>query len=390
MKAKSVIVSVIVAVVVLGPVGWRIYQKQQENVGKKSVVTEIAVDAVAIERRDIRDLRLFTGSLTPWTAYDVAAKVSGNWMREGEIHIGEVVTPGQFIGKIDDSDYREELEQAQANYNVSLAQLEEAKILLEQRIKEFDRQKELTKVNAKAIYESAEYAVKSQEAAVKVKGAELARQAALLNIARNRVADTEVVNQLKIDGAHWIVADKMVALGDLVVTNQPIVRLEDIGRLKAVINVIEKDYGSLRFGQEVDLTTDAYPEKTFKGKIIHIAQSLQSKSRQAQVEIEVPNPDLQLKPGMFTRAYLEFGSRANAQLVPRSSVIRRQEQTGVFLLEAVTRKALFRPVHTGIVVGDKIEVISPELKYPVITLGNHLLADMANVLPPEQFRKKDE
>ena len=80
--------------------------------------------------------------------------------------------------------------------------------------------------------------------------------------------------------------------------NQALLTIAELDRLYAVIYAIERDYPSLKIGQVARLSTDAYPGEVFEGKISRIAQVLQDNTRQAAVQIEVPNKDLRLKPGM--------------------------------------------------------------------------------------------
>ena len=133
------------------------------------------------------------------------------------------------------------------------------------------------------------------------------------------------------------------------------------------------------------MTTDAYPDRIFTARVSKISQILQENSRQAYVLLEIPNADLALKPGMFVRLYLEFDRRTGATVVPRSALIKRGGRTGVFRLSPNDAKAYFVEVQTGIVADEEVEIISPELTAPVITLGNHLLSDGAPVLVPEAF-----
>jgi len=117
----------------------------------------------------------------------------------------------------------------------------------------------------------------------------------------------------------------------------------------------------------------AYPGKVFAGVIRRIAPLLKESSRQARVEVEIPNGDHLLKPGMFVRAQVEFARHAEATLVPISALVRRDGKEGVFLI-GVPR--LLRPVHpvtTGIINGETAEVMAPAISGEVVTLGNHLL-----------------
>lgn len=385
MKLKKV-TTVIVVLAASGLLGYKIYDKIQasKNIKQKGAAFAVAIEIVPMERKDIRDLRLFTGSLEPWANYNVAPKVGGYWVKSGNIKMGEPLPLNGFIGKIDDTEYQQAFQQAQANYDVTLAQLAEAQATLELRRREFQRQQELEKITSKAQLETAEYTMKSQEASVQVKAAELKRQAAALEIAQIQLNDTVISNLITDPQSRAFVAEKLVNIGDLVSPNQVILKVVDIGRLNAKISVIEKDYPYLKVGQLAEISTDAYPNKIFYGKIKHIAQNLQSKSRQAEVEVQIDNESLELKPGMYVRVFLEFAKHDNAQVVPRNAIVKQHDKEGIFLLDAPNEQALFVPVQTGIVLDDKVEILKPtNIRQPIITLGNHLLVHNSKVLIPK-------
>ena len=173
--------------------------------------------------------------------------------------------------------------------------------------------------------------------------------------------------------------------GALLASNEPIVSVAELDPLRAFIYVIERDYPYLGIDQPATLTTDAYPDREFQGKVARIAQLMQDTTRQAAVQLEIPNPELKLKPGMFVRVQLQFKSKENATVVPRNAVVKRNGKQGVFTLDVKGGKAHFVPVETGITAGERIEILSPELRDPVVTLGNHLLTDDVSVLVPKQF-----
>jgi RND family efflux transporter MFP subunit len=183
--------------------------------------------------------------------------------------------------------------------------------------------------------------------------------------------------------------------GALVQMNQPIVSILENNPLVAVVFVIERDYPKMAIGQQALITTDAYPGRMFTGRIRRIAPLMKETSRQARVEIEVPNPDHRLKPGMFVRAQVEFATHPNATLVPFSALVRRAGREGIFLVatpgaaspsgrKGATRQARFVPVTTGIVNGETVEVVEPEVSGLVVTLGNHLLENGSGVIVPQQ------
>ena len=102
------------------------------------------------------------------------------------------------------------------------------------------------------------------------------------------------------------------------------------------------------------------------------------------MQLEIPNPELKLKPGMFVRVRLEFASKDNAVVIPRNAIVKRDGRQGVFEIDPEKRIAQFVPVELGISSGNRVEILSPDLKRAVATLGNHLLTDGVPVLIPEE------
>jgi RND family efflux transporter MFP subunit len=165
--------------------------------------------------------------------------------------------------------------------------------------------------------------------------------------------------------------------------NDPIVSVVDLSTVVAVIYVIERDFPEIRLGQRASVTTDAYPDRTFQGTVVRKAPVLKEESRQARVEIEVPNPDGALAPGMFVRAEIQFDEHPDATVVPVSALVRRNGRRGVFLVDREEMTARFMPVRPGIVEGRVAEVSDPPLEGLVVTLGQHLLADGAKIRLPD-------
>jgi multidrug efflux pump subunit AcrA (membrane-fusion protein) len=131
------------------------------------------------------------------------------------------------------------------------------------------------------------------------------------------------------------------------------------------------------------VTTDALPGKSFKGTIVRLAPLLKETSRQARVEIEIPNLWEILKPGMFVRVQILFAEHEDVTVIPLTSLARRDGEQGVFLVDPVEKVAHFTPVQLGIAGVESAEVISPPLTGLVVTLGHHLLEDGSAVILPE-------
>jgi RND family efflux transporter MFP subunit len=180
-----------------------------------------------------------------------------------------------------------------------------------------------------------------------------------------------------------VVGERFVDEGAILKANDPIVSILDLSAITCVINVIERDYFRVREGQQALISTDAFPEKTFTGSIARIAPLLQENSRQARVEINIPNPDELLKPGMFVRVQIELADIENATVVPLAALIKRNEQQGVFIADLENMTSKFVPVTVGVVNNELAQIIEPQLSGSVVTMGQYLLEDGASIVLPQ-------
>jgi RND family efflux transporter MFP subunit len=210
--------------------------------------------------------------------------------------------------------------------------------------------------------------------------AQVAQREAAVKSAEVQLAYTKIHGEWEGDKRDRYVGKRYVDGGAMLTSYTPIISVVDLTRLRAQIHVIERDYPLIRVGQEAKVTTDAYPGKPFTGRIARVAQILQETSRQALVEVEIPNDELLLKPGMFVRLAIEFAKHEDATVIPHAALVRYKDQTGVFLLGPEGKAVSFVPVQTGIVNGTFVEVLAPALSGSVVTLGHHLLSDGAAVL----------
>jgi RND family efflux transporter MFP subunit len=427
---------VIVAIVLLGLLGWRIYVEVSAsggsfNRGPRGVA--VAVEVVPVKKGTIRDVGSFTGSLLPMSQFIVAPKIAGRLERL-LVRIGDHVERDQLIAVLDDEEYNQQVEQAQAGLLASRAYLEKAKqsLLIAQRDLETEkkrvqaaleaaearykdaqskseRQKQLlekklvsqeeyetaqtTAVQASAALEATKMQIEelgTKEQALELKRqdvalaeADVAHKEASLKAAQVRLSYTQIRASWKEGDEQRVVGERFVHEGALLAPNAPIVSILDIHVLTAVIHVIERDYQKIHIGQEAVAATDALPGRSFAGRIVRVAPLLRETSRQARVEIELPNPDELLKPGMFVRVHIQFAEHVDATIVPRTSIARRNGQQGVFLVDLKKKEARFTPVELGISSAESLEVLSPPLTGFVVTLGHHLLEDGSAVILPD-------
>src|SRR5690606_10326350 len=138
-------------------------------------------------------------------------------------------------------------------------------------------------------------------------------------------------------------------------------------------------YAMMKTGQGVDIATDAYPGETFTAEIARISPVFLASARQARVRLEVDNPDMRLKPGMFMRASVLIERVDDALIVPEQALVIREGQTGVFQVAPERDRVAWREVETGIRDGERVQIVGGEIGGLVVTLGQQLLDDGSRV-----------
>lgn len=349
---------------------------------------KMAIAVTAVKYRDLSDVRVFTGNLKANSTFDLATKVPGR-LETLTVTTGNPINPGQLVAKIDDIEYIQQLAQVKANLEVGKSQTAAAKITVEQAEREYLRYKQMydNKVCSEAQFEQAASAFNSAQAVLEMHAADVKRLAAILENAETKLDDTTI-------SANWTegvryVGKRFVDPGALLTVNSPIITVIDLSALKAEINVIEHDYPKLKLGDQAFITTDAYPGEKFIGKIYTVAQNLDANTRQAQVTVKIPNIDNKLKPGMFVRVTIEFEHRRNVPTLPRETIVKRNNLNGVFVYSKDEGLVHFVEVSTGLSEGNDVEILSPEIKQPVVTIGVHQLTDATPVIDPAELTKKE-
>jgi RND family efflux transporter MFP subunit len=378
---------VLIVLVLVGLFGWKVYRKTSmpvDNSGRRRQVNAVAVEVASVQKTTIREVELFTGSLLPESYFVVAPKVGGR-LEKLLVNIGEIVKQDELIAELDDEEYAQQVEQARAELEVAKANLMESRSSLDVASREFKRAQSLwkKKITSESELDSARAQYSAQQAKHKVALAQVAQKEASLRAAKVRLSYTKIRVSWENGDEARVIGERFVDEGAMLKANDPIVSVLDVQPLTAVIHVIERDYSKVKPGQEAIVMTDAFPGKTFMGRVLRVAPLLKEASRQARVEIDVSNPDGLLKPGMFVRVQIEFARHGNATVVPLGALVKRNGQQGVFVADTDQMKARFVPVTPGIVNGELAEVLSPSLSGPVVTLGHHLLEDGSAIILPD-------
>lgn len=111
--------------------------------------------------------------------------------------------------------------------------------------------------------------------------------------------------------------------GDMYSMAQPIFTVQQITPVKLLVAVSETDYPRVKVGQSVEITAEAIPGKVFDGKIAKVHPTMDAVSHTFNAEIHVPNYDRLLRPGMFARVKVDFGSH-NSIVIPDDAIVKQQ------------------------------------------------------------------
>ena len=366
--------------------GWQIYQrvnsdKELVKRGRKKI--PVAVEIAPVQQATVQDIGRYSGSLYPNAAFVLAPKIGGR-LEKIWVNIGDELQSDQLIAVLDDAEYKQQVSQARAELDVVRANLLEQENALENAKREHERAVALRekKIASESQLDASLSDLKAQEAKLKVAVARVAQGEAAMRVANVRLEYTRIHVPGNNATGYRVVGERFVDEGAMLAANTPIVSIIDIGNLVAVIHVVEQDYPKISVGQKAVISTDAFPDRSFPGKVLRIAPILKEKSREARIEIEIPNSRKILKPGMFVRAQIQFEKHENATVVPTAAVIKRNNSQGVFVVDPEGKTASFVPVTRGIVDSKITEILTPVLSGSVVVLGQHLLEDGAAIIIP--------
>ena len=279
------------------------------------------VRLVEVEPAEMRALSLseeFTAQLEAKVVNNITAQAGGR-LKQLLVKVGDRVGAGQAVARM------EATQAAQAQI-----QLADAKT-------NFARMDELYKVGgvSKAQWEQAKSAVDQAKLAYG-------------NAAENTVLRSPISG---------FVTAKNYDNGDMTSPQLPVVVIQQIAPVKAVIGVSEQYYSYLKKGAAATLSVDALGKETFSGVVTNIFPTLDPVTHTVSTEIEVANKDLKLRPGMYARVHLDFGTK-EVLTVPDKAIVRQAGSGARYVYVFSGGKAVYRAVELGQQQGDLYEVVS--------------------------------
>jgi membrane fusion protein, multidrug efflux system len=357
----------------------------------------VTVKTAAAVSRPLSRFVAVTGTLTAEEQADVSAEVAGRVVAT-PVERGTLVSEGAELIRISDTEVRAQVQEAEANAAQIQARLgfganasfdidrvpevasakasddlaqgdfARARMLNEQKLlsaADFDRSRAQAEA-ARRQYEIARNNAEQQYQSL------LAAQARL-TLARKALTDTVV--RAPFAGA---VDQRFVSVGAYVSRGTKVVTVVRINPMRVELTVPGQYLASLAAGRTVSLQVDAYPGKTFTGKIRYVSPSLKADSRALVIEAVVPNQTGELKPGLFATAQIEQASATPAILVP-STAIRTITGTSRVYVVSGDGTVEERIVTTGQAAGELVEVTSGLASGEVVATSN--VAQLRDGLP---------
>ncbi len=310
---------------------------------------------VRVERGEIRSVVTATGTLNPVITVLVGSQVTGR-IKALYADFNSIVKEGQVIAQIDPSLFEAQVAQAKANVthaqaSVAIARanlknaranLDKAEVAVADARRTLERNRELMEKRviaqatldaSQANYDSAVAQREIARAQLESAYSQLASSEAQLEQARAslRLAETNLRYTTIRSPVNGIVISRNVDVGQTVAASLQAPTLftiaKDLTQMQVNTNVSEADIGRIEVGQEATFTVDAYPDRSFYGKVSEIRNAPQTIQNVVtyDVIIQVDNRDLRLKPGMTANVSIQIEHRENILKVPNSALRFRPE-----------------------------------------------------------------
>lgn len=312
----------------------------------------MTVELAKVYRTSLADEITVVGNLIGDATVSVVPRTAGR-LQELSVRLGDRVNRGQRLAKLEDFEIVEQVKQAEAAQEVSLAT-----------IRQRDADLQLAKTNverSRSLFERQllpKQTLDDNEARFQAAVAQLDLARAQTNQSRARLDELQInlANTVITSPVNGFVAKRNVDPGAFVSQNAPIADVVDITSVRLVANVVEKDLKELETGNGTRVQVDAYPGETFTGRIARVSPVLDPATRTAPIEIEIPNPTYRLKPGMYARVGITTHTKKDALVLPSSAVVDLGGRRGVFQLQ--NENAVFRTVQVGTEQGTVVEILA--------------------------------
>lgn len=328
------------------------------------------------QRGDIHRFVTLPGTIKADQEATLYAKVPG-YLKSINVDIGDTVQAGKTVAQIEVPELSADLLRAKAAIARAEAEkvkagteVTKAKVEQDASKSDFDRVSKARKSSpdlitpqalddAKARFDSAKASFTEAQAGEKLAAArlgeaqaELKRIEALLAFAQVEAPFAGVVTARFVDAGAFIPS----ATSGSAARNAAIITLMDFQKVRASVIVPEVEASLVQNGQPVKVVVEGLGNRTFSGSVTRHAFALDAATRSLQVEADLPNPNKDLRPGMYATVRVGVEKHTNALLIPVGALLMEKANASVFLL--VDGKAKKTPVKIGFNDGSNVEVVS--------------------------------
>ncbi len=342
----------------------------------KAAPARAKVKLIAVAQQQQQRTVEAVGSLFAYDEVTVSAEAEGR-VEQVLVDVGDRVSKGQVLARISPVEFELTLEQqraalAQARARLGLsasdgelkdvrqaAEVKKAAADLADAEQRFKRAESLLEsgVIARQVFDEADSKFKAAKATydlavqqVENLRASMQQTQATLNLASKRLKDTQI--RAPFAGA---VKVRSVTAGQYLKIQTPVMTLVNVDPLRVRLNVPEKMSPWVRVGRSVNLTLEAFPSRTFAGRIARINPSVDEKTRTFEVEALVVNRGGELKPGSFVKATLQSDKVDAILTIPQTAAAYLFGTYKVFVVQGKTLKE--REVKLGDHFGERVEIL---------------------------------
>jgi multidrug efflux pump subunit AcrA (membrane-fusion protein) len=360
--------------------GWWPKHKLNEEVQAKANQQKAALPIVEVvtasEAPKTEELTL-PGTVVPVSTTHIYARATG-YLKTLNVDIGDSVRRGQLLAIIESPDLDATVKQQQSLLQVSKASLNTARSQLVLQQATYDRVHVLAQHGvlsqqdddvALAAVKAATDAVQSAENNVNAESSAVERWTVLASYEQVRSPIAGTVTARNVDVGSFV-SSSGAGAGLLLNTTSvqsnsggpptggaqggELFQIANTHSLRTFVSVPEEDAVSVQTGQDATLTFSELPGQEFHGKIIRSSDSLNQQTRTLLLEVQIQDPKLQLRPGMFASVQLHFNVQSPAILISGDSIIPRAQ--GQFVAVVDNNVVHLQQVHVGRDLGTEVYV----------------------------------
>ena len=330
---------------------------------------------VAVVRGNLASSLTVAGQFQPYQQVDLHAKVSG-YIRWIKVDIGDRVRQGEVLALLEVPELQNQVEGAQAEVRHSQSDITRAQseVVSAQSSysalhAEYTRLEEASKERPGLIAEQEldDARAKDQQAAAQVGVAKasldaMRQQLGVSNATRSRLETMSGYEQI-VAPFTGVVTKRYADTGTLIQAGQdnntntlPVVQVAESDLLRLRMPVPESDVPYIQVGGDVQVKVNA-TGRTFTCKIIRFSRALDTNTRTMLTEVDVPNHDLSLSPGMYAETSIQLLQKNDALILPAQAVLQSGDQSYVLAVDA-TNHVEKRNVTLGIQTSNHVEITS--------------------------------